>query len=189
MKPLGARAIENAREQRGEIVDLTTREVWQDRDPTPRDWWDALELEAPLVKVGRGAGSMDRMWFRRSPDADVDGPVREREIAGRPFFYCARAPADMGQGNPRRMLVDKHHTLVYAAGRDVQILTTAEGRDFVRVVDGVPGAPAPELPDGWSLRDIHLSDDWIVALPAPAETWWFEGLISYQGPIDDVPGD
>ena len=45
-------------------------------------------------------------------------------------------------------------------------------------------APAPGLPKGWGLRDISIEREWIVDLPAPAETWWFEGTISYQGPID-----
>jgi hypothetical protein len=181
-------AVPNPREGRGEIIDLTTREVWQDRNPTPRAWWNELSLEAPLLKAGYGAGNMDRMWFRRSPDAEVDGPVREREIAGRQFFCCARAPGDMGQGNPRRLMVDKHHTLLYQAGREVQILTTAEGKDFVLVVDGVPDAPAPALPEGWRVRGIKLEEDWIVELPAPTETYWFEGMISYQGPVENLPG-
>ena len=182
-------AVASPRASRGEIIDLATREVWQDWNPTPRDWWDALELEAPLVKAGYGCGNMDRMWFRRSPDADADGPVREREIAGRRFFYCARAPKDIGQGNPRRMLVDKHHTLLYEAGREVRILTTAGGKDYVLVVEGIPGAPTPVLPDGWRVRDVRIGKDWIVELPAPTETYWFEGMVSYQGPIESLPAE
>lgn len=181
--------VASPRESRGEIIDLATREVWQDWNPTPRSWWDGLALEAPLAKAGYGSGSMDRMWFRRSPGSEADGPVREREIAGRRFFCCARAPEDIGEGNPRRMLVDKHHTLVYAAGREVRILTTADGKSFVLVVDGAPGAPAPELPDGWQVHDVHIDADWVVELPAPTETYWFEGMISYQGPIEDPTTD
>jgi len=180
--------VPHPREGRGEIIDLTTRAVWQDLEPTPRDWWRDLSLDAPLMKAGYGSGNMDRMWFRRSPDAGVDGPVRTREIAGRQFFYCARAPGDMGQGNPRRLMVDKHHTLVYEAGRKVQILTTTEDKRFVLVVDGIPDAPTPQLPSGWDLRDIQLDADWVVELPAPTETYWFEGMISYQGPIQNLPG-
>ena len=99
--------VPNPRAARGEIIDLQTREVWQDTQPTPRDWWDGLQLE---------------------------------------------------------------------------------GKDFVPVVEGVPGAPTPKLPDGWSLRDVRIDADWIVELPAPAETYWFEGQISYQGPIERLPG-
>ncbi len=177
----------NAREARAEVVDLSKREIWQDLDPTPRSWWDALELEAPLAKVGWGTGSMDWMWFRRSPDAAEDGPVRTCEIGGRQFFYCARPEGAMGDGNPRRLIVDKYHSLVYLAGREVEMLTTAEGMDFVLVVEGAPNAPRPELPAGWSLRTVELDADWIVDLPAPTETWWFDGMISYQGPIQKLP--
>jgi len=193
MPPKGAdehiNEVARPREGRGEIIDLQTREVWQDRNPTPRSWWDELALQAPLLKAGYGAGNMDRMWFRRSPGAEADGPVRTREIAGRVFFCCARAPAGMGEGEPRRLMVDKHHTVVYSAGREVQILTTSQGEPFVLVVEGTPDAPAPRLPAGWSLRDIRIDEDWIVELPAPTETYWFEGMVSYQGPIEDLPGD
>jgi len=180
--------VPDPRRDRGEIIDLQAREVWQDLNPTPRSWWDDLDLEAPLLKLGYGSGNMDRMWFRRSPDAGVDGPVRTREIGGRRFFYCAKAPNSMGQGDPRRLMVDKHQTLVYEAGREVRILTTAQGDHFVLVIEGIPSAPTPRLPEGWSLRDIQIGEDWIVDLPAPTETWWFEGMVSYQGPIEDLPG-
>ena len=99
-------AVPNPRESRGEIVDLSTREVWQDFCPTPRSWWDGLALEPPLMKAGYGSGNMDRMWFRRSPGADEDGPVRKRDIAGREFFFCARPLGVMPQESPRRLMVD-----------------------------------------------------------------------------------
>lgn len=175
------------REGRCEIVDVSTREVWQDLEPTPRAWYDDLKLEPPFVKVGYGAGNMDRMWFRRSPDADVDGPVRTREIEGRAFFFCARAPADIGQGNPRRMMVDKYHSLAYARGRKLELLTSPEGHDYVLVVEGARDAPSPELPKGWSLRKIELEAEWRIDLPSPTETYWFAGMVSYQGPVEAVP--
>ena len=31
---------------------------------------------------------------------------------------------------------------------------------------------------------ISLDEEWIVDLPAPAETWWLEGAASYQGPVE-----
>lgn len=182
-----ANRIASPRRARCEIIDVATREVWQDVDPTPRRWWGDLTLEPPLAKAGYGSGNMDRTWFRRSPDAGEDGPVRTREIAGRQFFFCAR-PVEMQPGNPRFILVEKHHTLGYDAGRDIRILTTAEGRDFVLVVDGAPDAPEPALPDGWRVRELTLEADWIVDLPAPTETYWFEGMVSYQGPLGDLPG-
>jgi hypothetical protein len=178
-----ANPIEQPRESRAEIIDTTTREVWQDRLPTPRAWWDGLELEAPYAKAGYGAGSMDGMWFRRSPGAAEDGPVRTHEIGGRAFFCCAVAPGAIEPGTPRRFWVDKHHSLLYRAGRTVAVLTSDAGEDFVLVVEGRPGAPSPALPEGFSLGEVALAEDWTVDLPAPAMTYWFEGLISYQGPV------
>jgi hypothetical protein len=180
-------AIVSPRESRGEIIDTATREVWQDESPTPREWWDAVALGAPFVRAGYGAGEMDGMWFRRSPNASEDGPVRTREISGRKFFYCANAPASVEPGSPRRFLVDKHHSLLYRGGRTVSVLTTDLGEDFVLVVAGGQDAPAPELPAGFRLRDVELAEDWLVDLPAPTMTYWFEGLVSYQGPVEVPP--
>jgi len=177
----------SAREPRCELLDLEKREVWQDCGPTPREWWDAVELPPGFVKVGYGAGNMDRMRFRRSPGAEADGPLREREIAGRRFFHCASPLGAMEGGSPRRLRVDKHHSLLYEAGREVGILTTDSGGEYVHVVDGAPGAPEPALPEGWSIRTLVLDAEWIVDLPAPCETFWFEGMVSYQGPLDRTP--
>lgn len=177
------RVISNAREPRCELIDAATREVWQDFEPTPRDWYDALELEAPLAKAGYGAGAMDRAWFRRSPGASEDGPVRTREIAGRRFFHCA-TPVRIEAGPPRHILVDKHHSLAFDAGREIEILRDAEGRDYVLVVAAAEGTPPSELPDGWRVRTHRLAHEWIVELPAPTQTWWFAGMASFQGPVD-----
>ena len=176
-------ACHKVRESRCEIVDSSTREVWQDFEPTPRQWYDDLEPAPPLVKVAYGSGNMDRAWFRRSPDGEVDGPVRTREIDGRRFFYCATPMGSMSDGVPRRLMVDKHHSLAYDAGRTVEILTTDTGSDYVKVVEAAAGSPPPILPEGWSVRSIELESEWTVHLPAPTETFWFEGSLSYQGPI------
>jgi len=175
------------REPRCEIVEVATREVWQGYDPCTRAWYEALDPGEGFVKVGFGAGIMDRSWFRRSPDANVDGPVRTREFDTRPFFLCARAPADVDPGPPRRMMVDKHHTILFESGRDISLLRTAEGGLYVQVVGGAGESSPPELPEGWGFETVSLDADWIVELPHPCETFWFAGMVSFQGPIDGLP--
>ena len=46
---------------------------------------------------------------------------------------------------------------------------------------------SPELPEGWSLRTITPDEEWVIDLPAPTETYWFDGPVSYQGPVE-APG-
>ena len=178
----------DVREPRCEILEVATRDVWQGFDPCSRAWYEALALGPGFLKVGWGAGTMDRSWFRRSPGADVDGPVRTRELAGRAFFACARAPEDVEPGPPRRMMIDKHHSLLFAGGRAVDVLTTAAGARYVQVVTGAADASAPDLPDGWRIDTLDLESDWVVELPHPCETLWFEGMVSFQGPLESLPG-
>jgi hypothetical protein len=177
----------DARATRSEILDRSTGQVWQSCEPTTRQWFDALKVDAPLLKLACGSGSMDRMWFRRSPGAEEDGPPLTREIGGCIFFYCARPVGAPEEGPPRLMVVDKHHSLGYDSGRDVEFLTSPGGSHYVRVVDGVPDGAAPELPLGWSLLRRRLEEDWEVDLPTPTETFWFEGMVSYQGPVELPP--
>lgn len=169
---------------RCEIIDITTREVWQDLNPTPLDWYEEVVLDPTLRKVGCGTASCDETWFRRSPDGEADGPVRTREIDGRPFFFCARPPSEIPQGDPRYMEVDKYHSACFKAGREVEILTIPVGREFVLFLGGEKDAPQPALPEGWLVRRLVLEKDWILHMPAPAETYWFDGMISYQGPVN-----
>ena len=177
-------AVVRPREPRCEFLDTATREVWQAFKPVPRDWYDTVELEANLIRVGYASGYFDRAWFRRSPDADRDGPVRTRTIDGRAFFYCAGPPLDGATGDPKRMFVDKYHSVAFDADRVLPILRDPAGRAFLPMVEAPAGTPLPKLPDGWRLIEIRLTEEWIVALPAPTETYWFKGALSFQGPSE-----
>jgi hypothetical protein len=175
--------VNQPREPRCEFLDNTTREVWQSFDPVPREWYDQIELEPGLIRVGYGSGCFDRAWFRRSPGSEQDGPVRTRMIDDREFFFCARPPLDGATGDPPRMLVDKHHSVAFDADRVLPILRGPDGRTFLPMIEATPGSPPPELPEGWSIFEIRLADEWVVDLPAPTETYWFKGARSFQGPV------
>lgn len=181
--------VRSPREQRCEILDIDTREVWQDSEPTPKDWYEEAELALPLVKLGIATGYADRAWFRRSPNDVRNGPVRERIIGGRTFFCCALAPAGVDPAKSRKMLIEKYHTVGFDAGREVEFLTNDAGEAFVLVVGSPRALALKDLPDDWSVSQLVLPDDWIVDLPTPTVTYWFSsrGLISYQGPIAIPP--
>ena len=177
-------------EDRGEIADLERKEVWMSAEPNPRDWWETLEVAPPCRKAGYGHGTFDRAWFRRSPGMPEDGPAQRREFGGVSFIHVARIPDPPerpSERGPVRLLVDKHHSVVFEKGRKVSIATAAGGRHFVRLTENpVQHEPTP-VPDGWSIREVVLDADWLVELPCPTETYWMDRAESYQGPIRDLP--
>jgi hypothetical protein len=185
-----------------EVIDPTTRKVWQSIEPCDADELGALDLPEPLRPVGIGNGAMDEHWFDRSPGAPGNGPMEERVIDGRRFGHCA-CPASIpakpfGEDGPIEMIVDKYHAMRFAAGRRVAVLKTPEGEAFVHVIDGqgassigLDAAPRGSLviPEGCSLGEVALEKDWILRLPHPTRVFFFPSGDSFQGPIDSLPAE
>lgn len=182
-----------------EVIDPTTREVWQTLGPCTREELAALDLPEPYRPIGVGRAAMDETWFDRSPGDDEDGPMREREIAGRRWGHCAKTASrpsrPFGDDGPVEMMVDKHHALRFAAGRRVPVLRTPDGELF-HVIDGraissigTDGAPDERLrvPSGCSLGHVALDADWVLRLPAPTRVFFFGSGDSFQGPVDSMP--
>ena len=172
-----------------EILDTSTRQVWQALEPATREDYDALELEPPFIKVGIGSGAMDESYFRRSPGAAADGPMKTLELGGHTWSYCAR-PLEVaqpeliqpaGEPGPRRIRVDKHHSLVFHAGRSLQLIRIP---DFTEYVHTIAGNGPLQLPDGWTLREIEVREKLTVHLPAPATAFFFPNRDSFQGPVE-----
>ena len=188
--------IDHARPH-AEVIDPTTRKVWQSIEPCDADELAALELPAPLRRVGVGNGAMDEHWFDRSPGAPENGPMEERVIDGRRFGHCAcptSAPLKpFGDDGPTEMMIDKHHAMRFAAGRRVAVLETPAADLFVHVIDGrgessigLDGDPRGTLivPDGCSLKEFSLEKDWVLKLPNPTRVFFFPSGDSFQGPIE-----
>jgi hypothetical protein len=177
-----------------EIIDPATRAVWQSIEPISMAAYKAFTVEPPFLKVGIGASVMDEHWFERSPGAAPDGAMEVREIGGRRFAFCAVAPADGGRlpagpDGPRLLMVEKHHVLLYRAGRSVPILRTPDGDDFVHVVHGGLVSTPLQLPAGWQLRSVELQRDWIVPLPSPTAALFFANRDGFQGPLTALPDE
>ena len=188
----------NCQALHSEIIDLETNTVWQSHLPMSGDIYDHLELPPTLRKVGLGRGVMDEHYFRRSPQAPVDGPVTEKVIAGHVFFHCANPPAGGAEmpipGGPTLLRVDKHHSLVFHAGNALKLATTATGETFVQVIDAAPSGGGimqkgstghvMSLPDGWQASRHAVSATTVIHLPNPTQAWFFADGTSFQGPID-----
>lgn len=174
------------RETHMEILDLSTRQVWQSLLPVSLEDCEAMELEAPFTKIGAGRAAMDAHGFRRSPGAGADGPMARREFAGRAFAFCAMPAEDRGQtgpAGPRQLLVDKHHSLLFRAGRSVDFLRLPDRSELVHVIAAEEGAPPLKIPEGWTRETVLLDADYVVQLPCPTTVFFFPNGDSFQGPV------
>lgn len=170
-----------------EIIDLETRDVWQSVHPVVMDEFRAMQLAPRLSKLGIGLAAMDAHYFRRSPGAAEDGPVRTRDFDGRLFLFCARPEGEAthpaGPDGPRQLRVDKHHSVVYRAGRKLQWLSLPDGGEYVHVIEGGPAKPPIALPDGWSLATREVTEERTIHLPHPTTVFFFPNGDSFQGPV------
>ena len=180
-----------------EVIELATRTVWQSFEPMSRDDLARLLLPEGISPVGVGRGMMDAHYFRRSPGA-TPGVVNEKTIAGRRFFHCANPAAGGPQqpipNGPARLVVDKHHSIVFEAGRELNIIRTDIGTELIQVISASPQgggllqasaveSVGLELPAGWQLRSEHVAERTVIDLPNPTEAWFFPDGSSFQGPI------
>jgi len=195
------------REPHAELLDLQTGTIWQSHRPITREAYAALALPPNLRKVGIGSGVMDAHYFRRSPGAEVDGPVAEREVEGHLFIHCANPPQGGPESpvpdGPRLLRVDKHHSLIFEAGAEVDVIRLPDGRAFVQVITPTPrgggllqsesAEPSDvefrlsdevRLPDGWALRTEKLVARTTIHLPHPTDAWFFANGASFQGPVE-----
>lgn len=176
----------------GELFEMETGRVWLAQAPMTREQYEALELPDGWTRTGIGESVADAAYFSRSPGAAADGPVETREIGGVRFSFVARPGApEMPARGVFVLDVDKHHHLLYRAGKTIEIMTFGDGADYVPLVrKAVMGGRGPEvltrprvLPDGWSVRTVTLSKDLVVDLPAPTRVCFFTCGDSFQGPL------
>jgi hypothetical protein len=85
--------------------------------------------------------------------------------------------------------VHKHHSVMFAKGRTLEILSMGDGRDYVPQISkilGLPGLPESQdrvLPKGWTIREVTLQEDLFVDVPLPARVCFFTSGHSFQGPL------
>jgi hypothetical protein len=182
----GGYAVSGGRDLFMEVMDTTTGLVWMSAAPVQLADFEALELEASMVKVGIARAPMDRAAFQYSPGAP-EAPVLERVIDGRLYINVA-APLEQTPsalpGGPVEISVNKAHVIGFEVGRSVAVLSLPEG-DFVEVVADDSADESLVLPEGGVLKRIELSQPWVVSLPTPTRTffWFDKAMRSFQGPV------
>lgn len=183
-----------------EIARPATMTVWLAQEPVTHERAASLVLPDGWVFSGLGRSVADLAYFARSPGAPDDGPLDTIVVDGLRFSMVARPglpePTPEGAAGGLVVLpVEKHHRVLYAAGRTIEVMHCGDGFDYVpltaqaRRVESDPARAARPfrtrtLPAGWSVRTVHIDADLVVDLPCPTRAAFFFGSgDSFQGPV------
>lgn len=172
---------------RMEIIDNDGR-VWLCHEPVTREQARALALPVGVSPTLFGEAIADAAYFSRSPDADVDGPLDTMEVDGLRFSFVARPGGQHGIDQRSAegatvLSVDKHHSLLYAAGRTIEVLDFGDGTFAPPAWTG-PDRPRSEPAEpGWFRREVELTDDLIAVIPNPADVVIFGDGFGFHGPV------
>ena len=191
--------ILDCHEPHAEVMELTSKTVWQARLPMARETLENLSLPIGFISVGSGTAVMDAHYFRRSPGNAEDGPVSECDISGHQFIHCANPPALGAEtpipGGPQLLRVEKHHSLIFMPDRKVDVLCLPDGKEYIQVISASPegggllqqesvSSSDTVLPEGWHLRTVNFRTLTTIHLPNPTEVWFFANGASFQGVVD-----
>ena len=173
---------------RFELMEVETRQVLICQTEVTAAEVAAFEPPDGFVQALAGTAQADLAYFARSPGADRDGPVDVVELGGRRFAYVARPVGFKKlESGATEMTIDKHHALLYRAGRTLHVLDFGDGT----VATPAWGSEDPSaeltdrtLDDAWTLRRVRLSDDLLVTIPNPAQVIVLDQVFGFHGPID-----
>ncbi len=174
----------------GEIMELATLKIWLCQQAVTPEEYEALQVPTGFIKSGLGKAEHDAAFFRRAPGATENGQLATMVVDGRTFAQVA-IPGEMEPGFSEVLVlaVDKHHSVMFAAGRTIEILDCGDGMAYVPQVSDVVGLPGMTrqnervLPDGWSINKVTLKHDLFLEIPNPARVSFFFSGHSFQGPV------
>lgn len=179
---------------RMEIIDATTRDVWLCHEVVTTERARSLPLPEGFAVSGVAEAVADLAYFRRSPEATVDGPVDTMVVDGLLFARVARPIGREPEHVDLNVLsIDKHHTMLYVAGRTIDVLDFGDGTVATpafappaRAADAT--GPSRPLPDRWRFRSVTLEHDLTAVVPNPARVVFFPDGSGFHGPVSiDIP--
>ena len=168
-----------------EIIDRDGQ-VWLCQEPVTVEQVRALSLPDGLSPALVGEAVADVAYFSRSPLADRDGPLDVIEIDGLRFAFVARPMGHERIAGATVMSVDKHHTMLYASGRSIDVLDFGDGTFASAAWSAPNGAPDRgelNLPNGWTLRAAELTSDLIAVIPNPSTVAILNNGSGFHGPL------
>lgn len=173
---------------RFELIETSTRRVVICQDEVAAEELRAFEAPDGFAHALAGAAVADQAFFSRSPGAEQDGPVEVVELGGRRFAFIARPVSiETRPSGAVDMVIDKHHSMLYRAGRTLDVLDLGDGT----VATPAWAAPDPSgcvsdemLDDGRRLHRVRLTDDLLTTIPDPARVIVLDGAFGFHGPVD-----
>ncbi len=172
---------------RMEIMDEETSDVWLAQEPIDEARARSSSLPPGFVLSGLAYAVADLGWFARSPGAEVDGPLTTMEVDGRRFARVARpVERDRTVADGIVMWIHKYHSMLFRAGRTIDVVELDDGRAMVPAwapVGGPMDRREPRLPVGWTHRSVELGDDLLVEIPNPATVLVAHDGSGFHGPV------
>jgi hypothetical protein len=165
-----------------EIIDSNGR-VWLCQEPVTTERARGLALPDEASPALLGEGIADVAYFSRSPDADIDGPLDTMEVDGLRFSFVARPAGQRRVEGATVLSVDKHHTLLYAAGRTIEVLDFGDGMFAPPAWSGPERERSEPATPGWARREVELMNDLIAVIPSPADVVIFDDGSGFHGPL------
>lgn len=173
---------------RFELIEADTRRVFICQTEVADAELAAFEPPDGFGHALAGLAVADMAFFARSPGADHDGPVETVELGGRRFAHVARPVGfDTLASGAVEMTIDKHHAMLYRAGRTLDVLDFGDGTVATPAwgsTDPSAEVTADMLDDSWTLRRVRLTDDLLTTIPNPARVIVLDRAFGFHGPVD-----
>jgi len=173
---------------RFELVEAATGRVLLSQESATAAEIASFEAPEGFGHALAGEAVADMAFFARSPGAEQDGPVDAVELGGRRFSYVARPiRLDTLPSGATEMTIDKHHAMLYRAGRTLEVLDLGDGTVASPAWGSTDRAAAVTdamLDRSWRLRRIRLTDDLLATIPNPARVIVLDRALGFHGPVD-----
>ena len=168
-----------------EVMESETRNVWLGQAAVTVEQARSLRLPEGFTLAGLAPAVADAAYFGRSPGAEVDGPLDVMEVDGLRFAFVARPVGHEPEiTGATVMTVDKHHSMLYRAGHTIDVLDLGDGTVATPAwASPDPTAGDRSLPAGWSIREVTLRADLVVAIPNPARVAILGDRSGFHGPV------
>ncbi|MEO1730089.1 MAG: hypothetical protein AAFR64_05070 [Pseudomonadota bacterium] len=172
-----------------ELVDVVSGEVWLTKDWTVQDFekFDLPISQALWLKNDPRTGAAQSGKFLRSPGCEP-GQFTYMQAHGREFLHVVDLdglPRELDdKGLIRAVQLNKHHSLNFDEGAQIEVLSDPSGQRFVLIARTLLEVEDdPSLPEGWSLESFVLAAPFKVQLDGKVSVLRMDNEDSFQGPL------
>lgn len=162
--------------------------VWVNKDMTIEEF-NALDVSLGWIKNEPRETDPDSGYFSRSPFEPADDMYVEEEHFGYDWLYNAHV-VDLSADVPdddglfTATMVEKHHTVIFNAGKTISVLTSPMGEQYIRISrDAERTQEIPTIPSAWQLSEYVTQTTRTFVLPNPTLNIRADNEDSWQGPV------